>query len=136
MSKAWKELESEVAAFFGGTRVQRHQFQSVEDVVHPSLVLECKYGGQIPGYMVAREPTVINTDDGKKYIVCPSDMLNATRLTPSTLALIPVHRKNVKFIVQGLDQARGYQPDKFPVLCVKPRYCHGFIACWEERRGI
>ena len=49
MSKAWKNLEREVAKALNGTRRSRVNYgESIEDVAHPFFAIECKYGKCIP----------------------------------------------------------------------------------------
>lgn len=49
MSRAWKDFEREVAEYFGGVRRIRIDYgESIGDIIHPTLSIECKYGLQCP----------------------------------------------------------------------------------------
>ena len=118
--KNWKSAEKEVAEKLGGMRRVRASYSdSIEDVFHPTLAIEVKYGGQVPKYCQVKHPT-----SNGEYDLIPSDMWSWN---------IPIKKfkvafiKRDKFIIDGLAQAYSYNPKKTPVLCVKPRGMRGFV---------
>lgn len=124
MGRSWKSFEKEVAEFFGGKRVVRVSYgESAPDVMHPTLAIECKYGGQVP--VKARSPFRF-IRNGKPIIGFHANALKKEELSEV---------KPLKFICDGIDQCVGYEESagKLPVLCLKAPRMRGFIAvCYEE----
>lgn len=119
-SWAWKRAEAEIAEFFGGLRRCRVSYsESCEDIIHDSLAIEVKYGRQIPKYARVDVPTKI----GPLYLI-PSDYRG------EPLAWVEGKRCDGKFLVDGMAQAESYNPDKLPLLCLKPRNRRGFVICF------
>jgi hypothetical protein len=79
--ESWKHLEREVAKKLGGERILRGAdfSQRMGDVAHPTLGVECKYGGQVPKFFYdALEqcqeygdlpPVVCSRRKGKKIVI-------------------------------------------------------------------
>lgn len=138
MSKAWKAFERQVAKWFDGRRrVRMHYGQRCEDVHHPHLMLECKYGKQVPKYLLTDVPLIWNlTEQGDSFWVVPHTFLHRDLAKKGVLRVqvcgkLPAkERKNAEFLTQALDQAAGYG-EKTPVLCVKQRRQQGFNVCWR-----
>ena len=119
--KNWKSAEKEVAEKLGGRRRVRASYSdSIEDVWHPTLAVEVKYGGQIPKYCRVDVPTC-----NGEYVLIPSRVwawnLNSWQFAKANI-------KRDTFIIGGLAQAYSYNPKKTPVLCVKARGMRGFVV--------
>ncbi len=133
--KAWKKLEKDVARFFGGVRRVRINYsEACEDVLHDQLALECKYGKQVPKYLVPDVPVLFSVGD-RSFILSPgTDLLEVDGkrvLNVGLLGLVPRKRKNATFLTKALEQAANYAPDKTPVACFKRPNMHGFVVGWE-----
>ena len=134
MSKAWKAAEKEVAGFFGGLRRVRVSYsESVGDVIHKYYSIEVKYGKQVPKCISPELPTKL-TVGGITYCVVPSRWLTVEDglMTCKNKWWVYKERKGCKFLENALEQAERYNPDLMPIVCVKPRGRHGFIAIWED----
>ena len=130
----WKAFEREVAAFFNGTRRVRISYsEKIGDILHPTLSIECKYGKQIPKYLMPSEPTLLTTKRGK-YVVSHSSELECTDRNPTQYVF-----GAGKFIDEAMDQARSYNPTLMPMVCVKGRSKTGFWIVrehdWRMRLG-
>lgn len=126
-SKAWKDLEREVARTLGGQRRVRVSYsESCCDVIHPLWSIECKYGKQVPSYLV-RDLVTIYKVGGKRYVIIPSWCFKEG-LSPYVVGR---SRRGVEFVVRGIAQARKYDSLKVPLLCVKRPRQRGFCAVYE-----
>ena len=128
MGKAWKALERQVAEVLGCKRNIRVGYHDRAcDIESEHYVVECKYGKQVPKYLMVDVPTLLCV--GKdKYYVLPNEFLNLKDGVIRGWAIHTVQdRDEALFIQHGLAQARGYS-DKEPVLCVKRPRQRGFVA--------
>ena len=154
MSKAWKDAEREVAAFFGGQRRIRVRYdEEIGDIIHPTYSIEVKYGGQIPAYLKVTAPTILKVESGHpkgekvhnrveigKQKVESGQLLLEHFAVPSqclvegTLRLrgyVAFERKEVsrsEFLSKAMAQATRYDPELIPIVCVKPKRWRGFIV--------
>lgn len=124
MSKAWKDCEREVARALGGTRRVRISYaESCEDVIHPTLAVECKYGNQVPKGLVVEHPTLRGF-----LVLVPSKYLHLIDQCVDCKTFRSVDSLGGQgFAVRGLAQALSYNKDKTPVLCVKRPRTRGFV---------
>jgi hypothetical protein len=124
----WKALEREVAAFFNGTRRVRVSYSDkIGDIIHPSLSIECKYGKQVPKYLMPAETTILTTLTTQltRYVIVHSSVF-PDRIKPTQW----IFGKG-KFLEEAMDQARRYNPTLKPIVCVKGRYSSGFWIIQE-----
>ena len=139
MSKAWKELEKQVADFFGGLRVVRIAYDEVAgDVIHPIYSIECKYGGQVPKHLSPRVPTEITVGFGRsrrRFRIVPSQFceMDGKLLYYRTLGWVKKTLKTSHFLRDAIKQAKRYNPTLTPLVCVKPKGRHGFMCIWEVK---
>lgn len=128
-SKAWKDFEREVATAFGGKRRIRISYsESCEDIIHPTLAIECKYGLQVPLASVVNDPT-----DRDSFVLIPSEKLNYLERQVGMDGFYPVAGKSGRiFFRLGLEQARMYASDKTPLLCMKRPRQRGFTAVMHK----
>jgi hypothetical protein len=132
----WKQLERDVAKFFGGQRhVRMNWAEHAGDIDGLPFIVEVKYGNQVPASLNVKEPTLLDAGD-KQYIAAPS-----TNVVPFGICLLlsvddetaplPVKKcRSKKFIEDALSQAKGYG-DAPCVLAVKPRGRKGFVLVWQ-----
>ena len=124
MSKAWKDAERQVAKALGGTRRIRVTYsESCEDVIHPTLGIEVKYGRQVPVSSMVTQPTMT-----REFVLVPFRYLHFLITGAQIDAFVEGSVKGRGFILKGLKQARNYNSDKLPVLCLKRPRCRGFVA--------
>jgi len=124
--KSWKKLEKDVAKALDGVRRVRYSYsESIEDVYHQWFTIECKWGKQVPAYCNVKHPT----SNGEFDLIPSCDVMQCkalnTKIPPNQFEVQPIKRD--KFIQDGLAQALGYNPDKVPLLCVKPSRYIGFV---------
>lgn len=135
--KAWKQAEKEVAEFFGGIRRVRVEYgESVADNIHPLYSIEVKWGKQIPTCLSVRVPTKLYTEKGV-YCMAPSKFFDARFIKwrwtpPSIVGWVRKRRIRMQFLEDAMDQARQYNDELMPLVCVKPKGRHGFIIIWED----
>jgi len=131
--KAWKACEAEVAKLLGGIRRVRVSYgESIEDVLHPVFIIECKYGGKVPKSVVTDHPTIFGD-----YVVISTKQLGRE------IVKWEYRNKHLKFLERGIEQAIRYDRTKLPLLAMKPKGYRGIIWCmryddWcdrEEFRG-
>lgn len=120
--KAWKMAEKEVAEAIGGVRRIRINYsESVEDVIHPWYGVEVKYGKQVPKWVEnIEDPIVLNN-----VLVLFRVVSNWGEWREPTT---DVCRSKVAFLVDGISQAKSYNMDKDPLLCMKRPRMRGFVA--------
>jgi hypothetical protein len=129
----WKAFEKEVAAFFGGLRAVRVDYaESIGDVVHDRLGIECKYGNQVPGYVKVDVLTIYEYDNNL-YVACPASKMKDGRYVIAGITYKIL--KTGTFLKKGLGQASGYAENKgkIPVLCCKPQRFNSFVVCCRLR---
>lgn len=120
---AWKAAERECAKLLGGRRRVRASYSdSIEDVYHPTLSIECKYGNQVPDY--CKVSVVTYAGD---WVLIPSWMVSSGRVGGEGM-FRELPSGSYEFIRKGIAQAISYNPDKVPVLCVKPRRYVGLVV--------
>jgi hypothetical protein len=125
-------LEKQVAKFLGGVRIVRTNYgESIEDVQHPYFAIECKYGGQVPAWCNVLRPTSNGEFDliPLKYGMWSWDI--------KTFHI--VCQKRDEFLRKGIAQALAYNPDKTPVLCLKPKGYKGMVIVMRHSdymRGV
>lgn len=132
--QSWKRFEKEVAKFFGGQRRVRVRYdESIGDVIHPDYSLECKYGGQVPAYLNPIIPTLLKVTCDESYWVVPNKFLeaNGDLLSINTVCWVHKTHRHPKFLWKAMEQAKKYNPTLTPIVCVKPRSRHGFVAVWR-----
>ena len=122
----WKAAEKEVAEALGGLRRIRVQYnESICDVIHGLYSIEVKYGKQIPKYCLIERPTLLVTN-GSCYALRHSKDHRVRK--------VKVEVKSTVFLDKAFEQAKGYAPDKLPLVCLKARGMHGFIVVKQLRR--
>ena len=126
-------MEREVAAFFNGTRRVRVSYSDkIGDIIHPSLSIECKYGKQVPKYLMPDEPTILHTMVAGKlarFLVVHSSELGSP-INPTQHAF-----GRGRFLEEAIGQARRYNPTLKPIVCVKGRSKAGFWVIREYPLG-
>ena len=116
----WKALEREVAAFFKGTRRVRVSYSDkIGDIIHPSLSIECKYGKQVPKYLMPDKTTIL-TVGLSQYVIVHSSVF------PDPIVPTQFIFGKAVFLEDAMEQARRYNPTLKPIVCVKGRYSSGF----------
>jgi hypothetical protein len=119
--KAWKMAEKQVACLLGGIRRVRVGYaESVEDVSHDKYAIEVKYGKQIPKWIREIKVPVILNDI---FYIFPMPSLVSFGRAET------INRKGIKFLIDGLNQARSYNPTKRPLLVMKPPRFRGVVGC-------
>ena len=134
----WKSAELEVAKFFKGRRRVRVDYsERIGDIIHEVFSIEVKYGNQVPKLLRAVVPTILKMGK-KRYWVCPSRWLkcDGKSMIVDSIAYLTLDKKKNKFLEEAMSQAKRYNPDLIPVVCVKSQRMKGFVAIWEERRKI
>lgn len=137
MGKAWKLAEKEVSTALGGQRRVRIDYsESVEDVIHPRFAIEVKYGKQVPKYCCVAEPVILY--DTKVGLVCDAYVLFPSKDIGWMLKGVKPNSEFMKsrscrcgFIEAGIAQARAYNKDKVPVLCVKAKNMRNFVLVMQ-----
>jgi len=130
MNRAWKDLEKEVAEYFGGKRNIRVGYHDKKsDVDHPVYSIECKYGKQVPSYLRVTRPTQIS-----EGLAVPSQDafydLQKEKLAITGRFIQSSYKGDMAFLFNALKQAAGYSPLKIPVVCVKYPRQRGFTICF------
>jgi hypothetical protein len=119
--KPWKLAEKQVADLFGGVRRVRINYgESIEDVSHPYLAIEVKYGKQVPKWTHVKRPTC-----NGEFVLIPSGMFSWSILS---FAFDDVVQRREDFLWKGIAQAHAYSPGKVPMLCLKPPNFRGFVV--------
>ena len=129
----WKAFEKEVAVFFGGLRAVRIDYaESIGDVIHDRLAIECKYGNQVPSYVKVDVLTVYEHETNL-YVACPASKMEGGRYVISGITYKIL--KRALFLERGLQQASGYAENKgkIPVLCCKPQRFNSFVVVCKLR---
>lgn len=123
--KRWKALEKQVAKALGGQRRVRVSYsESVEDVIHDTYAIECKYGKQVPAYCRVKSPVVYYYPNGEAFLLFPE---KDCWVMDDKDWHLPLKRRDCGFVKLGLTQARGYDPKKIPILCMKSPGMRGFV---------
>lgn len=132
--KAWKELEKEVAHVLGGKRNIRVGYHDrVADIDHPIYSIECKYGKQVPKYLMVDYTCgfVVGTKKSHTlYVLIPSHEIEVSDILAISMRGFVglLSKRKAEFIRRGLAQAKGYGGNGIPLLCVKRPYQRGFVA--------
>ena len=93
--KAWKNLEKTVAEILGGVRHVRVSYsEKAQDVDHEYYTVECKYRKSLPPYL--------------------EECIKYSKFVP-----VRLYRKIPKLILDGLEQAKSYNPSKTPILALR-----------------
>lgn len=96
---AWKDFEREVAKFFGGRRRVRIDYsESIGDIIHPSLSIECKYGKQVPHKAIA----------GKKCAFLTKAFEQARRYESTKTPVVCLKRPRQRGFTIVMEKAHGY----------------------------
>lgn len=75
----WKAFEKQAADFFGGLRAVRVDYaESIGDVIHDRLAIECKYGKSLPAYIKVEVLTIYEIGDNL-YVACPASRMEGGR---------------------------------------------------------
>ena len=121
--KPWKIAEKQAADLLGGVRRIRTNYgESIEDVLHPFLAIEVKYGKQIPQWSRVKHPTS-NGD----FVLIPSTCWNW-----KIVSFDDVQQTRDSFLWKGIAQAHAYSPGKVPVLCLKPNNFKGLVIVMRK----
>ena len=129
----WKAAEAQVARITGGTRRIRVQYsESVEDVHHTKYAVEVKYGLQIPKWISqVKYPSVVwRSEDYPRagLLIFPSSLWSSYEFSSMSLAAVSKKiKKPIGFLLKGLEQARSYNPNKIPILALKPPRLRGVV---------
>jgi len=114
-----------VANLLGGVRQVRTSYSdSIEDVYHPYFAIEVKYGLQCPKWIAVKHPT-----SNGEYDLIPSALWSWQLINKFEI----VCESRDEFLRKGIAQALAYNPDKIPVLCLKPKGYRGFIICLRHK---
>lgn len=110
----------------GGVRRLRADWsESIEDVSHPHFAIEVKYGKQCPKWCTVKHPT-----SNGEFDLIPSNMWRWGMPTDHFKILCQTRDE---FLRKGIAQALSYNPEKIPVLCLKPKGYRGFIVCLRHQ---
>jgi hypothetical protein len=128
--KAWKQAEKEVAKWLGGFRRVRVGYgERIGDIGHPYHTVEVKWGKQIPKVCRVKHPTLLITSKAS-WLLTPSSWTYAYIMRP-----VRVKRKRCKFLEDAFEQALRYDPDKVPLVGLKPKGYRGFVMVQRVLNG-
>jgi len=116
----WKVLERKVAKMLGGQRIAASGNGAIKgDVQHPIYFIECKWGKQIPKWVM------------KQYQVLKALKIDEIWFTTHYLdTAIP------KTILKWFDKAKAQAGDKIPLLIMKPKGIHEEFVFWKVEPNL
>ncbi|RLF46589.1 MAG: hypothetical protein DRN17_00065 [Thermoplasmata archaeon] len=110
---AWKALERKVAAVLGGQRIAASGNGAIKgDVQHPIYHIECKWGKQIPKWVM------------KQYQILKELKIEEIWFTARYSTAIP------KTILKWYNKAKEQAGDKMTLLIMKPKGIHNEFVFW------
>ena len=127
--KPWKLAEKEVARYFGGVRRSRVSYgERIGDIIHPDYSIEVKWGKQIPMYCRTKEAVILESDEGKYYLL---EWSKQDKKRYNLAGVRCISLKSTKFLDDCFAQAMRYNGHKEPIVCLKPKSSVGFVIAWE-----
>jgi len=113
-NKTWKVLERKVAKMLGGQRIAASGTGAIKgDVQHPIYFIECKWGKQIPKWVM------------REYLFLKDNTVGEIWYSPNYIGNIP------KTILNWYNKAKEQAGDKQPLLIMKPKGIHEEFVFYE-----